>query len=70
VAVADYVLEAHRLLKLDGHLHIIEATERFSDTVQFTKALEKLGFAIITRCIGCAPGWTCGSVPKNVFVNP
>jgi hypothetical protein len=44
----DYVREAHRTLKLDGQLHIIEATERFSDRKGFTGALEQLGFAIVS----------------------
>jgi len=43
----DYIREAHRTLKLDGHLHIIEATERFSDRNTFAKALERLGFAVV-----------------------
>ena len=30
--------------KLDGHVHVIEATERFTDREQFTKALKEIGF--------------------------
>lgn len=44
---ADYLREGHRTLKLDGQLHILEATERFSDRNAFVKALEELGFAIV-----------------------
>lgn len=44
----DYIKEAHRCLKLDGHLWIIESTSRFSELKQFTKGLEKLGFDIVT----------------------
>jgi superfamily II DNA or RNA helicase len=44
----DYVREAYRTLKLDGQLHVIEATSRFTDRDQFAKALELLGFAILT----------------------
>ena len=33
----DYLREAHRTLKLDGRLHIIEATARFTDREQFVK---------------------------------
>jgi hypothetical protein len=44
----DYVREAYRTLKLDGQLHVIEATSRFTDRNQFVKALESLGFAIVT----------------------
>jgi hypothetical protein len=40
----DYLREAHRTLKLDGQLHIIEATSRFSDREEFAKSLKKLGF--------------------------
>jgi Hypothetical methyltransferase/Probable Zinc-ribbon domain/Type III restriction enzyme, res subunit/Helicase conserved C-terminal domain len=43
----DYLREAHRTLKLDGQIHIIEATERFSDREQFAKNLEHLGFDVI-----------------------
>ena len=44
----DYIREAHRTLKLDGQLHIIEATERFTNRNQFAKALEGLGFAVVS----------------------
>lgn len=43
----DYLREARRTLKLDGQLHIIEATSRFGDKDQFCADLEALGFAII-----------------------
>jgi hypothetical protein len=44
----DYLREAHRTLKLDGQLHIIEATTRFNDRDEFAKGLETLGFAIVS----------------------
>ncbi|MGA9381727.1 MAG: zinc-ribbon domain-containing protein [Phormidium sp.] len=44
----DYLREARRTLKLDGQLHIIEATSRFGDIDQFCTDLEALGFAIIS----------------------
>ena len=44
----DYIGEAYRTLKLDGHLHILEATSRFSNRDQFVKSLEALGFAGLT----------------------
>jgi len=44
----DYLREARRTLKLDGQLHIIEATSRFGDKDQFCTELEALGFAIIS----------------------
>jgi len=44
----DYIREAHRTLKLDGQLHVIEATARFTDRKGFAKALEGLGFAIMS----------------------
>ena len=44
----DYIGEACRTLKLDGHLHILEATSRFSNRDQFVKSLEALGFAGLT----------------------
>ena len=42
---ADYLREAWRLLKLDGQLHIFEATSRFKDRAAFVAGLKKLGFA-------------------------
>ncbi len=44
----DYLRQAYRTLKLDGQLHILEATERFSDRNTFVKSLEGLGFAIVS----------------------
>jgi Hypothetical methyltransferase len=44
--VTEYLLEAHRALKLDGHLHIFEATSRFSDRDDFLKSLQQLGFDV------------------------
>jgi hypothetical protein len=42
--VTDYIREAYRALKLDGQLHVIEATSRFADREQFMKTLKELGF--------------------------
>jgi len=44
----DYLKEAYRILKIDGQLHIIEATSRFSNREQFVKDLSQLGFQIIS----------------------
>ena len=41
---ADYIHEAYRTLKLDGHLHIFEPTSRFTDRDGFIKSLKELGF--------------------------
>ena len=40
----DYIKEAHRVLKIDGHLHIWEATSRFHDVQRFCTSLDRLGF--------------------------
>ena len=45
---ADYIREAYRTLKLDGQLHVIEATDRFTDRGRFAKSLEGLGFDIVS----------------------
>ncbi|MEG4107962.1 zinc-ribbon domain-containing protein [Microcoleus sp. S13_C5] len=45
---SDYLREAYRTLKLDGQLHIIEPTSRFSDPGQFRTDLEVLGFTVIS----------------------
>ncbi|MEY4645405.1 MAG: hypothetical protein RLZZ596_2236 [Pseudomonadota bacterium] len=42
--LTDYILEAHRVLRLDGHLHIWEASSRFTDLQAFTAGLKSLGF--------------------------
>jgi hypothetical protein len=44
----DYLSEAYRTLKLDGQLHIIEATSRFSNLTQFRTDLEALGFDVVS----------------------
>lgn len=44
----DYLREAWRLLKLDGHLHIYEATSRFTDRGTFAAGLKRLGFSVVT----------------------
>ena len=44
----DYLREAHRTLKLDGQLHVIEATSRFTDRPAFIEGLRKLGFEIFS----------------------
>src|SRR5262249_35496859 len=42
----DYIREAHRCLKLDGFLFLVEATSRFKDVEQFKADLGRLGFDI------------------------
>lgn len=44
----EYLREAWRLLKLDGHLHIYEATSRFTDRAAFAEGLKELGFSVVT----------------------
>ena len=44
---ADYLREAYRTLKLDGRLHIIEATARFTDRERFVRDLQSLGFDVV-----------------------
>ena len=44
----DYLREAHRVLRLDGQLHIIESTNRFHDREAFARDLAKLGFDVIS----------------------
>ncbi len=43
----DYLREAHRALKLDGRLHIIEPTARFTDRERFVRDLQSLGFDVV-----------------------
>jgi hypothetical protein len=44
--LGDYLREAHRCLRLDGHLHVYEATSRLRDQERFVAALTALGFDI------------------------
>ena len=44
----DYLKEARRTLKLDGRLHIYEATSRFTNRDQFAADLKTLGFGQIS----------------------
>ena len=46
--IGDYLREAHRTLKLDGQLHVIEPTSRFRQREQFVNDLATLGFKIIS----------------------
>ena len=41
---AEYIREAHRTLKIDGQLHVWEATSRFKDVREFCNSIERLGF--------------------------
>ena len=45
--VTDYLREAQRVLKLDGHLHIWEPTSRFGDLNAFKAGLRSLGFDLV-----------------------
>jgi hypothetical protein len=42
----DYIREAHRCLRLDGMLHIWEASSYFEDVQRFCSALGRLGFEV------------------------
>lgn len=42
----DYLVEARRCLKLDGHLWIAEPTSRIHDIELFKELLNRLGFDI------------------------
>ena len=43
----DYILEAHRTLKLDGQLLIYESESRFKGFEEFVGNIEQAGFNII-----------------------
>ena len=45
--IDDYIIEAHRTLRLDGYLHIIESTSRFKNRDMFLKQLEQIGFTTL-----------------------
>lgn len=45
--VTDYVREAHRCLRLDGHLHIWEPANYFDDLKRFRDGLRRLGFDVM-----------------------
>ncbi|KAK2161902.1 hypothetical protein LSH36_108g07042 [Paralvinella palmiformis] len=45
----DYLLEAHRVLKLEGMLLIAEVISRFENISSFIRKLEKLGFILINK---------------------
>ena len=42
----DYLREAHRVLKIDGQLHIWETIGRFDDVKRFARPLDQLGFQV------------------------
>jgi hypothetical protein len=43
----DYIMEAHRCLKLDGHLWIAETTSCFENLSNLPEQLVKQGFDIV-----------------------
>jgi hypothetical protein len=43
----DYVREAHRCLRLDGMVHVWEASNYFDDVRKFCSALGRLGFDVM-----------------------
>ncbi|HVY49527.1 MAG TPA: hypothetical protein VHB21_26725, partial [Minicystis sp.] len=43
----DYVREAHRCLRLDGHLHIWEPASYFDDVDGFCDGLSRVGFEVM-----------------------
>lgn len=43
----DYIREAHRLLEIDGQLHIWEPASYFDDVAAFCSALARLGFEVV-----------------------
>ena len=45
--LSDYLREAYRILKLDGHLQIREPTSRFGDLTAFKASLKGLGFDLL-----------------------
>lgn len=45
----DYIKEAHRCLKLDGHLWIAETTSRYQGLSLFEEELAKIGFYLIRK---------------------
>ena len=45
--ITDYVKEAFRVMKVDGRIHIIEATSRFKNLDNFINTLEKMGFEMV-----------------------
>lgn len=45
----DYIKEAHRCLKLDGHLWIAEATSRYQNLHGFEEELSKIGFDLVPK---------------------
>lgn len=45
--ITDYVKEAFRVMKVDGRIHIIEATSRFKNLDNFVNTLEKIGFEMV-----------------------
>jgi superfamily II DNA or RNA helicase len=48
----DYIREAYRVLRLDGQLHIWEASSRFSDLQAFINGLEAHGFTLVAISSG------------------
>jgi len=44
--IAEFIREAHRVLKMNGKMKIAEVASRFSDCKQFIFGIEKMGFTL------------------------
>jgi len=47
--LADYLAEAHRILKIGGKLKIAEISSRFESVKKFRRSLEKMGFTLMKQ---------------------
>eukprot|EP00118_Oscarella_pearsei_P018569 m.190884 g.190884 ORF g.190884 m.190884 type:complete len:67 (+) comp39438_c0_seq2:952-1152(+) len=47
--VVDFLVEAWRVLRIDGRLKVAEVASRFVSVQKFTKAVESLGFSLVSQ---------------------
>jgi ribosomal RNA-processing protein 8 len=45
----DFIREANRVLKVNGHLFITEVTSRIEDVNKFCVAIRNLGFSLVDK---------------------
>ncbi|XP_075168345.1 ribosomal RNA-processing protein 8 [Haematobia irritans] len=50
--LSDYLLEANRVLKINGHMYVAEIQSRFDNVKDFVRKLDSFGFQLVRQDVG------------------